>query len=940
MIDRGRNMPSSPVRSLIEHICRAVPPEGDGELLGRFVERRDETALAALVKRHGPMVWGVCRRLLGHHDAEDAFQATFVVLVRKAASVKPREMVGNWLYGVARQAALQVKAAKRRAREIQVTQMPDVEAPQDRWADVRPILDEELSRLPDKYRAVIVLCDLEGRTRREVARQFGCPEGTVASRLARAREMLAKRLARRGVALSVGVLAAVLSQNVASAVPSSVVSSTIKAATLVAAGQAAILVKVAAVTEGVLKAMLVSKLKAAIAVVLVVGFLTIGATVLTSRTASAQDDKNPAAEKTVEPAPKANKEGQAAKKSEAAEPLDIMDMGKSDLLEEAKEAVTAWGEDVDGLQMGLAQLPKDTHTVRQGEKARFVVKLRNVGKADIKATYVRLRERQPTVTDAGGGRVKVAMPPSPRYYAAVIERVLKPDEIIILYGPEIAVQPEDPKMDGEVRVDTPTIFAKPSKYKIAYGGLLASHPKLTTGTVEVEVKEPAKPVAKNDVAWGKEVDGLQAGLVADASTCRQDEKLKLTVKLRNVGKAEVTVTYGVLRECAPQVTTGTGGRVSVHMPPPFDNYAVPTKRTLKPDETITLYNPEVAVEPEDPVQLLINRKVDTPTICVEPGKYKIAYGGMIQSHPKLTTGTVDFEVMDQVAWGKEAGGLQAGIVGPGAVRIGEKSGFTVKLRNVSKETIKVSAWPLWTCYPGVVDPRGKRVPTTKAPAVNFEIIPKALTLKPGEMVDVGRSDLLVAEPDQKVTVPEGVVDFCAIHVTPGKYIAGCVGFLKENHTLATATVEFGVKPASVTAWGKEVGGLQAGLRMAEKRAYHAGETVRLVVRVRNVGKEEVTFRYVRQFFLENPPAVTDGKGKSVPLERVSVFGFHALVPVNLAPGKEIEVGERQLELKPTLFGTGKFSVQYEQLETPENDMTLSKLATGKLVLEVKSEQKR
>src|SRR4029078_13394270 len=106
----------------------------------------------------------------------------FILFVRKAAAVKPREMVGNWLYGVARQAALQVRtAARRRAREVRVTQMPDTEAPQDRWADVRPILDEELSRLPDHYRAVIVLCDLEGRTRKEVARQFRCSVGTVGS---------------------------------------------------------------------------------------------------------------------------------------------------------------------------------------------------------------------------------------------------------------------------------------------------------------------------------------------------------------------------------------------------------------------------------------------------------------------------------------------------------------------------------------------------------------------------------------------------------------------------------------------------------------------------------------------------------------------------------------------------------------------------------------
>src|SRR3954470_19862253 len=130
MIGRGRTMQTSPV-SLIEHLRRAVPSDGDGELLGCFVERRDETALAALVKRHGPMVWGVCRRLLGHHDAEDAFQATFLVLARKAASVVPREAVGSWLYGVAHRTALQARraAARRRAKEVQVEEMPEPAVP-------------------------------------------------------------------------------------------------------------------------------------------------------------------------------------------------------------------------------------------------------------------------------------------------------------------------------------------------------------------------------------------------------------------------------------------------------------------------------------------------------------------------------------------------------------------------------------------------------------------------------------------------------------------------------------------------------------------------------------------------------------------------------------------------------------------------------------------
>src|SRR5262245_5376688 len=238
-------MSTSPTDSVIEHLRRAVLRDGagpgDGELLGHFIERHDEAALAALVLRHGPMVWGTCRRLLGEHDAEDAFQATFLVLVKKAASVVPRERVANWLYGVAHQTALQARraAARRAAREVQVIQMPDAEAArQDQYSDVRLLLDQELSRLPGDYRAVLVLCDLESRTRKEAARQLGVPEGTVAGRLARARAMLAKRLTDRGVTLSGGVLAAVLAPNVASAgVPDSVVASTISAARLVAAGQ-------------------------------------------------------------------------------------------------------------------------------------------------------------------------------------------------------------------------------------------------------------------------------------------------------------------------------------------------------------------------------------------------------------------------------------------------------------------------------------------------------------------------------------------------------------------------------------------------------------------------------------------------------------------------------------------------------------------------------
>jgi RNA polymerase sigma factor (sigma-70 family) len=262
----------------------------DRQLLADYLNRRDEAALAALVRRHGPLVWGTCRRVLrNYHDAEDAFQATFLVLVRKAAALASRELLANWLYGVAHQTALNARArsAKRRTRERQVPEMPEPEAvAQALWHDLRPLLDQELSRLPDKYRIPIVLCDLEGVTRKEAARQLGVPDGTVAGWLARARTRLAKRLARRGLVLSGGSLAVVLSQNVASAcVPTSVVASTIKAAGLFAAGQAAaagaISVEVAALTEGVLKTMLLTKLKTATLVLLAATLLGTGAGWLT-----------------------------------------------------------------------------------------------------------------------------------------------------------------------------------------------------------------------------------------------------------------------------------------------------------------------------------------------------------------------------------------------------------------------------------------------------------------------------------------------------------------------------------------------------------------------------------------------------------------------------------------------------------------------------------
>jgi RNA polymerase sigma factor (sigma-70 family) len=265
-----------------------APPEGasvsDGQLLERFALARDEASFAALVHRHGRMVLGVCRRLLRHtQDAEDAFQATFLLLVRKAGSVVKRESVGSWLYGVAYRTALEASAAnaRRQARETLVCDPPHPSVAPTEVQDWRPMLDYELSRLPEKYRAAIVLCDLESRGRKEVARLLGLPEGTLSSRLAAGRRMLAERLTRRGLVFSGGALAAAITPGAASAhAPAALVWSTTKAATLVAAGQLAVVsTPAAALARGVLDSMFLAKMKLILGAVVLMTALGSGSVV-------------------------------------------------------------------------------------------------------------------------------------------------------------------------------------------------------------------------------------------------------------------------------------------------------------------------------------------------------------------------------------------------------------------------------------------------------------------------------------------------------------------------------------------------------------------------------------------------------------------------------------------------------------------------------------
>jgi RNA polymerase sigma factor (sigma-70 family) len=276
-------MATAGLSKVLQRLRQALPDsvESDTQLLARFVAGRDEAAFEALLRRHGSMVLAVCRRVLGHvHDAEDAFQAAFLILARKAGSVARADSLGCWLHRVAYRVALEARAgnARRAAREKLIGELPEVAVAPAEPQDWRPLLDEELNRLPQKYREAVVLCELEGKPRREAAALLGVPEGTLSSRLASARKLLAGRLARRGVLLSAAALTAALAQGGSQAcVPAALVGSTARVAVLVASGlEGAAVTPAAILMKGVLKAMFLTRLKLVVAVVMVAAALGAG----------------------------------------------------------------------------------------------------------------------------------------------------------------------------------------------------------------------------------------------------------------------------------------------------------------------------------------------------------------------------------------------------------------------------------------------------------------------------------------------------------------------------------------------------------------------------------------------------------------------------------------------------------------------------------------
>jgi RNA polymerase sigma factor (sigma-70 family) len=305
MSDRSLDGVVRHIRGLVA--ARRAGAMSDQELLATFAHHHDEAAFAVLLQRHGRMVLGVCRRALGHlQDAEDACQATFLILARKAGSIRKRESVASWLHGVAYRVAMNLRRRRGR-RRAQAAGLVDVAQPDGTtaltWREVQDVLDEELERLPERLRVPLLLCYWEGKTRDEAAQELGWTAGTFRGRLDRGRHLLRARLTRRGVTLPAALLAtAIVPKAAPAALPAALAVSTVKAAVLIIAGKGLspgiVSAQVAGLIQGVLRTMFLNKVQTLVAAVFVVAVFGGGTGFLAyhSRLAAAQ----PAADATAQ----------------------------------------------------------------------------------------------------------------------------------------------------------------------------------------------------------------------------------------------------------------------------------------------------------------------------------------------------------------------------------------------------------------------------------------------------------------------------------------------------------------------------------------------------------------------------------------------------------------------------------------------------------------
>jgi RNA polymerase sigma factor (sigma-70 family) len=619
----------------------------DGQLLADYLQRREESALVALVHRHAAMVWNVCRRILGnHHDAEDAFQATFLVFVRKAAAIGQTELLANWLYGVARQTALNARrtAARRKERERQVAAMSEPAAvEQDQWRDLQPLLDQELGLLPDRYRAVVVLCDLEGKTRKDAAEQLGVPEGTLNSRLARARALLAKRLARHGVVLSAGALAALLSQNALSApLPASLLGATVKAVTAVAAGNTAaatlVSAQVATLAEGVLKIMLLGKFKT-VALRLLVGLLLLALAPLAYQAAPGPIDAGVC---------------EAPQKVTGAKPNRPAPVGQG-----AREltiiAIPRPNSGTYTTAEATVLLPKTLEKSRAVDpKSALVAGWKNPTHGF--RVHVTARDDMETVDFFGKKKTGMA---GLKSALALSEAMQHGNPISVLLTSET---------DGWQTAKRKQLVA------------MLFQPSIQLYIV-TDKPPGARPAAEN-TAWGKAIDGVEYGLAfADnRRTYHIGDTVTLVLKARNVGSKPTSITQNRLDHFSttPAITDADGKAVKIapaQQPVPLS----PSLKTIKlaPQQIVFLGTTDFTIGAPDG---LIATFAD-----IGPGKYRVRIDSVtwkFLAGPKRPTGTLELTVAAEARKAFKPGTAE-GIVKDTLVVVNEMADVTESIKDLN-----------------------------------------------------------------------------------------------------------------------------------------------------------------------------------------------------------------------------------------------------------------
>ena len=352
----------------MERIFRGETISGlsEWQLLARYLEQRDEIAFAALVARHGPMVLGTCRRMLAtESDVDDAFQATFLVLVRRARVLGPRDAIGPWLHGVAARVSMHLRSQAARRRRIE-TIAPEHSAiaagPLAHDGELAAVLDQEVNRLPAKYRSPIVLCYLEGHTHEEAARELKWPLGTVKGRLARARDLLRGRLLRRGIAPSIALLGVSFAREASASLEREFLEQTVSNCMKVTLGRASVetvSVSIAALVKGALSAMIIEKLKWTGVTAVAVGLMLTGAVVM-ARQPAAPRPKAPARAQTLVDNRQTAAESESAdhpgEKSAAADPASAeIDELRTRLIQTAKRD---WTTALEEFQANKASLDR------------------------------------------------------------------------------------------------------------------------------------------------------------------------------------------------------------------------------------------------------------------------------------------------------------------------------------------------------------------------------------------------------------------------------------------------------------------------------------------------------------------------------------------------------------------------------------------------------